>query len=109
MMARMTRHAALAAVEAADDGIYGTLLQHGSLEIGYYKPSGTDTQEPHDQDEVYIVQSGHGQIVVGDKRHAFESGEALFVPAGLVHRFEEFSEDFEAWVIFYGPVGGEEP
>jgi len=108
MMRRMTTDAALAALDAADDRIYGILLQHGSLEIGFYKPRGTDAQEPHEQDEVYIVQSGHGQVVIGDERHAFEPGEALFVPAGVVHRFEEFSEDFAAWVIFYGPAGGEE-
>jgi mannose-6-phosphate isomerase-like protein (cupin superfamily) len=108
MTVRMTNRAALAAVEAADDGIYGLLLQHGSLEIGYYKPQGTDTQEPHEQDEVYIVQSGFGQFVVGNERRDFEAGEALFVPAGVAHRFEAFSEDFAAWVIFYGPVGGEE-
>jgi len=108
MKTRMTNRAALAAVEAADDGIYGLLLRHGSLEIGFYKPLGTDTQEPHEQDEVYIVQSGRGQFVVGAERHDFEAGEALFVPAGVVHRFEEFSEDFAAWVIFFGPIGGEE-
>jgi hypothetical protein len=29
------------------------------------------------------------------------------VPAGVEHRFEEFSGDFGTWVIFYGPEGGE--
>lgn len=109
MTTRMTNRAALAAVQAAADGVYGLLLQHGSLEIGFYKPRGTDTQEPHAQDEVYIVQSGHGQFVVGEERRDFEAGEALFVPAGVVHRFEQFSDDFAAWVIFYGPEGGEQP
>ena len=108
MTERMTTRAALAAVAAADDGIYGRLLRHGSLEVGFYRPRGTDTQEPHEQDEVYIVQSGHGRFVIGDERHDFEAGEALFVPAGVAHRFEQFSDDFAAWVIFYGPAGGEE-
>jgi hypothetical protein len=31
----------------------------------------------------------------------------LFVPAGMDHRFVNFSGDFAAWVIFYGPAGGE--
>lgn len=108
MTTRMTKRAALAAVDAAEDGIYGLMLQHGSLEIGFYKPRGTDTQQPHEQDEVYIVQSGYGRFVVGDDQHDFEPGEALFVPAGVTHRFERFSDDFAAWVIFYGPVGGEQ-
>ena len=33
----------------------------------------------------------------------------LFVAAGQVHRFEDFSNDFAVWVFFYGPDGGEEP
>jgi hypothetical protein len=31
------------------------------------------------------------------------------VPAGTVHRFEDFSDDLTVWVIFYGPQGGELP
>ena len=98
----------MAAVDASDDGLYGVLLQHGSLEIGFYRPAGTDAQEPHEQDEVYVVLSGSGHFVVGDRRQPFEPGEALFVPAGVMHRFEDFSDDFTAWVVFYGAEGGED-
>ncbi len=31
----------------------------------------------------------------------------LFVAAGAEHRFEDFTQDFAAWVVFYGPEGGE--
>jgi hypothetical protein len=31
----------------------------------------------------------------------------LFVPAGVEHRFEDFSDDFAVWVVFWGPDGGE--
>ncbi|MDZ7644548.1 MAG: cupin domain-containing protein [Woeseiaceae bacterium] len=91
----------------SDDGRYGVLLTHGSMELGYYAPRGEDPQHPHDQDEIYIVQSGSGTFLLGDERRPFEAGEALFVPAGARHRFEEFSDDFAAWVVFYGPTGGE--
>ena len=43
----------------------------------------------------------------GSERHGFAPGDMLFVPAGTVHRFEDFSDDFATWVIFYGPEGGE--
>jgi hypothetical protein len=33
----------------------------------------------------------------------------LFVPAGIEHRFYDFSDDFCTWVMFYGPEGGELP
>jgi mannose-6-phosphate isomerase-like protein (cupin superfamily) len=53
------------------------------------------------------VISGSGAFVNGDARHPFGPGDVLFVPAGVEHRFEDFSADFQAWVIFYGPDGGE--
>ena len=87
---------------------YGVLLQRGTLELGFYKPEDPDRQKPHDQDEIYIIQSGNGFFVHGENRQPFEPGEALFVPAGDTHRFEDFSEDFAAWVVFYGPTGGEQ-
>ena len=107
MAKRMTVAAALEAVRESDDRIYGVLLERGSLQIGFYRPIGVDPQQPHDRDEVYIVQSGTGHFVLGSQRQPFSPGEALFVPAGVVHRFEDFSTDFAAWVIFYGPAGGE--
>jgi len=107
MTERMTPEKALAAVAASDDGLYDVLLEHGTLELGYYRPLGTDDQEPHDQDEIYIVHTGSGEFLLGDERIAFGPGDALFVPAGVEHRFVEFTDDFGAWVVFYGPEGGE--
>lgn len=107
MTDRHTIEEALRLVALSDDKSYGVLMEHGTMELGYYKPAHVDPQKPHRQDEIYIVQAGHGQFVCGDRRHAFSAGDALFVPAGVVHRFEDFSDDFAAWVVFYGPDGGE--
>ena len=84
------------------------LLAHGTMELRWYAPSGTDMQTPHRQDEIYIVASGSGTFLCGEERHPFGPGDALFVPAGVPHRFEEFSPDFATWVIFWGPDGGEQ-
>ena len=83
------------------------LLEHGSLEVRYYAPQGTDPQTPHPRDELYVVASGRGWFVRGPERVPFEPGDALFVAAGVEHRFEDFSSDFGTWVVFYGPEGGE--
>jgi mannose-6-phosphate isomerase-like protein (cupin superfamily) len=83
------------------------LFEHGSLELEIYAPRGHDPQQPHDRDEIYFVISGTGTFLNGPRRHGFKPGDLLFVPAGTVHRFENFSEDFATWVIFYGPEGGE--
>lgn len=105
---RFTIADAIKAVDEAADGEYSVLLEHGSMQLGCYRPDRTDDQTPHEQDEIYIVQSGSGTFRIGDETRAFAPGDALFVRAGIEHRFEEFSTDFAAWVIFYGPAGGEE-
>ncbi|TDJ38429.1 MAG: cupin domain-containing protein [Gammaproteobacteria bacterium] len=107
MNKQFTVDQALDLVSTSKDKAYGVLLEHGTLELGYYKPHGIDPQDPHDRDEVYIVQSGSGYFVVENDRQPFQAGDALFVPAFVVHRFEDFTDDFAAWVIFYGPQGGD--
>jgi mannose-6-phosphate isomerase-like protein (cupin superfamily) len=107
MSDRYTIEKAFQLVAESADEAYGVLLSRGTLELGYYKPDTVDPQQPHTQDEIYIVQSGSGYFVLGEERAPFAQGEALFVPAGMMHRFEDFSDDFAAWVIFYGPQGGE--
>jgi mannose-6-phosphate isomerase-like protein (cupin superfamily) len=83
------------------------IFLHGSLVVELYTPVGHDPQRPHTRDEVYFVARGKGFLFDGERRHAVEAGSLLFVPAGHVHRFEDFSSDFVVWVVFYGPEGGE--
>jgi len=86
---------------------WATVLEHRSLDIEIYAPRGHDPQTPHTRDEVYVVVAGKGFFVNGETRHPFSPGDVLFVPAGVVHRFEAFTDDLVVWVIFYGPEGGE--
>jgi mannose-6-phosphate isomerase-like protein (cupin superfamily) len=83
------------------------LFEHGSLLVEVYAPRGTDPQKPHTRDEAYIVARGTGEFVNGETRVSFEAGDFLFAAAGEVHRFENFTDDFAVWVLFYGPEGGE--
>jgi mannose-6-phosphate isomerase-like protein (cupin superfamily) len=85
------------------------LFKHGTLSVELYAPRGNDPQTPHTRDEVYVVAAGSGHFRNGKARHPFGPGDVLFVPAGVVHRFEEFSPDLVVWVLFYGPEGGEAP
>ena len=83
------------------------VFAHGTLVVEMYTPVGHDPQKPHTRDELYVVARGRGQFFDGTRRHAVEAGSFLFVAAGPVHRFEDFSADFAVWVAFYGPPGGE--
>lgn len=105
-MSRLTIENALSNLKEQDKP-FKELFTHGSLNIEIYKPEGVDLQEPHSRDEIYVIATGSGYFVNGATREKFKTGEVLFVPAGIEHRFENFTNDFSTWVFFYGPEGGE--
>jgi mannose-6-phosphate isomerase-like protein (cupin superfamily) len=98
---------ALALLPGAGGERFAKVLEHESLLVEIYAPRGTDPQRPHTRDELYVVVTGVGRFVSGGVVQAFGPGDVLFVPAGVVHRFEEFTDDLVVWVVFYGPEGGE--
>jgi mannose-6-phosphate isomerase-like protein (cupin superfamily) len=85
---------------------FATVFERGQLLVEIYAPRSIDPQQPHTRDELYIVIQGSGFFFDGNNRVAFKSGDCLFAPAGITHRFEDFTDDFATWVIFYGPEGG---
>lgn len=109
--------ALLAALPQPAQGAYpnGTpfvqALAHGSLSVELFAPAtsqlGRDIQQPHAQDELYVVQRGTSDFWRDGQTTAVGPGDILFVPAGAPHRFENFSPDFVTWVVFYGPPRGE--
>ena len=104
---RLALGEALGRLPGAGGARFVTLFERGSLTVEIYAPRGTDPQQPHARDEVYVVARGSGEFLHGGTRVAFAPGDFLFVPAGVAHRFENFTEDLVVWVIFYGPEGGE--
>lgn len=87
--------------------LFKEMLKNGSLLVEIYKPDKQDLQNPHEQDELYVIISGSGDFILEDEKFDFQIGDLFFVPAGKEHRFENFTDDFSTWVIFYGPIGGE--
>lgn len=83
------------------------VFSYGSMEAELYTPEEIDPQEPHVRDEIYVVARGKGEFFNGENNVKIQEGSFIFVPAGVEHRFENFSEDFAVWVFFYGPEGGE--
>jgi mannose-6-phosphate isomerase-like protein (cupin superfamily) len=106
---RVTLAEALPLLPTPEGKRFAPVLEHGTLLVEIYAPRGADPQSPHTRDELYVVTSGEGWFVNGDTRERFGAGDVLFVPAGIEHRFEDFTDDLTVWVIFYGPEGGESP
>ena len=111
MVFSLKEHLAKLPLEATPkwpEGVWDTeAFAHGTMSLILYTPHGKDYQTPHEQDELYIVVRGEGELIVEDQVHAFKPGDVLFVPARKEHRIQNFSEDINTWAVFWGPKGGE--
>lgn len=81
-----------------------TLMDRAGLRISIYAPRGEDHQQPHLQDEIYFVIRGSGHFSAGGQRCSFNTGDLLFVPAGVEHQFQRFTGDLLLWVACQGPA-----
>jgi mannose-6-phosphate isomerase-like protein (cupin superfamily) len=85
----------------AGNGGYEVVHASPGLEIGVYvlvAPE-PDRQQPHADDEVYVVLEGSGVLNIEGEAHPVQEGQAIFVPAGAVHQFTAY-EGLSVLVIF---------
>jgi mannose-6-phosphate isomerase-like protein (cupin superfamily) len=85
----------------AGAGGYEIVHESPGLEIGVYvlvAPE-PDRQQPHADDEVYVVLEGQGTLDVEGAKTELHEGNAIFVPAGAEHRFSGY-EQLSVLVIF---------
>ena len=90
-------------LEAAGGG-YDVVHTSPGLEIGVYvlvAPE-PDRQQPHVDDEVYVVLEGRGVLEVEGDNVEVSQGKAAFVPAGADHRFTGY-EGLSVLVVFSRP------
>ena len=82
-------------------------LRVEALSLGTYSiPAGAvDDQDPHTEDEIYVVVSGRGAFEAGGRRVDVGPGSTLYVPAREVHRFLDVTEDL-AVVVVFAPAEG---
>jgi mannose-6-phosphate isomerase-like protein (cupin superfamily) len=88
-------------------GGYEVVHSSPGLELGVYvlvAPE-PDRQQPHEDDEIYVVLDGSGVLEVGGEQVPVREGSALFVEAGADHRFTAY-EHLAVLVIFeHKPAG----
>src|SRR5687767_15301894 len=84
------------------DGVWDVEpFEKNGVKLVFFAPKGTDFQTFHDEDEFYFIARGSGAIVIGEEQFSFSEGDVFFVPAGISHRFENFTGDFATWAIFF--------
>ena len=85
----------------AAGGGYEIVHESEGIELGVYvlvAPE-PDRQQPHADDEVYVVLEGSGVLEVSGEAVRVDEGDAVFVEAGAEHRFTAY-EHLAVLVIF---------
>jgi mannose-6-phosphate isomerase-like protein (cupin superfamily) len=95
------------AVRDGEPNQYREHLRVPDLSVGTYcvPVGGKDGQEPHTEDEVYVVTSGRAQFTSSGETIDVTAGSVFFVAAHEVHRFHDITEDL-AVLVFFGPAEG---
>jgi mannose-6-phosphate isomerase-like protein (cupin superfamily) len=82
-------------------GGYEVVHSSTGLELGVYAlvAPEPDRQQPHADDEVYVVLEGTGTLEVEGETYDLDVGHSVFVAAGAHHRFVGY-EQLVILVIF---------
>ena len=91
--------------QAQSGKLYLEFLRQTSMSIGLYVlPAGaTDPQSPHNEDEVYVILNGRGQIMVDGEHRPVQKGSIVFVGKYIEHRFHSIEEDLQI-LVFFAPA-----
>lgn len=114
----MTQASRLAPSQPLVESLDELLAKHGSasyreflrvpaLSLGLFAvgPGHGDSQEPHQQDEVYVV-AGRATLLGDGVENLVSAGAIAYVPEGVPHRFLNVSEDLRVYVVFAPPEAG---
>lgn len=95
----------LAAERERAGTLYHEFLRVPAMSAGLYhlKAGGTDPQQPHHEDEAYVVMRGKGKFMLNGEDRDVQAGSVLFVPAHLEHRFHSIEEDMDI-LVFFAPA-----
>ena len=101
MKSHLTIEEAISKIKNEKGAVVTELMRRGTMQVEFYAPKKTDPQQPNNKDEIYVIASGHTTLYREGQRIMYFTGDVLFIAAGIDHRFENFSDDFTSWIIFY--------
>jgi mannose-6-phosphate isomerase-like protein (cupin superfamily) len=82
-------------------------LRTADLSVGTYSVplDGADLQQPHTEDEIYVVIAGRAELETPTDRVPVGPSSVIYVPAGEPHRFVNLTEPLTVLVVFAPPEG----
>jgi mannose-6-phosphate isomerase-like protein (cupin superfamily) len=83
-------------------------IQCANFCLGYVVLEPNGGQVPwhnQDQEEVYFVVSGEGEMCLGEERQAVKGGQCVHIPPTVFHQLTNTGSEPMVMVYCYGPAG----
>ncbi len=58
-----------------------------------------------EQEEVYFIVEGTGEMCLGDERQVVTGGQAVYIPSGVFHQLTNVGDTPLRMIYCYGPAG----
>jgi mannose-6-phosphate isomerase-like protein (cupin superfamily) len=87
------------------DTYFHTFINRENIAAGILRlePGEKDTQEPHENDEIYYVIRGDGFLTVDKKDFPLSEGMTYYVAKKIPHRFHGNKKELVVLYFFGGP------
>ncbi len=83
-------------------------IQATSFSMGWVTLEPNGGQVPwhnQDQEEVYFVVEGTGEMCLGEQRQTMTAGQAVYIPTQVFHQLTNIGDTPLKFVYCYGPAG----
>ena len=85
-----------------------SLIQAESFAMGFVQLEPEGGQVPwhnQEQEEVYFIIRGKGEMCLGEERQTVETGQAVYIPPGVFHQLTNTGRKRLTMLYCYGPAG----
>ena len=83
-------------------------IQATNFSLGYVTLEPKGGQVPwhnQEQEEVYFVLEGTGEMCLGEERQTMTAGQTVYIPSGVFHQLTNIGDEPLKFVYCYGPAG----
>ncbi|OQX83609.1 cupin [candidate division KSB1 bacterium 4484_87] len=83
-------------------------IQAKSFSMGYVTLEPNGGQVPwhnQEQEEVYFIIEGKGEMCLGEEKMEMTGGQAVFIPPGVFHQLTNIGDEPLKMIYVYGPAG----
>lgn len=83
-------------------------IQAAQFSMGYVTLEPSGGQVPwhnQEQEEVYFIVQGTGEMCLGSERTTLRAGQAVYIPSGVFHQLTNTGHSPMTMIYCYGPAG----